>query len=272
MRDPRVGLGSVLVTFTLVASCTGSGEGSPTTSDHGEPRPIVMEDFESGTLADWRAASGGSGGWFVYTDGQTAPDPAQSDPNVPFDLPDPPEGKFAAVTDMNGPGTRILYRDLTLEGRFTVHLTVFYEGSAPFHSPETLAYDGAEPNQQFRIDLVDPSAPIDSLAKDDVMVNVFHTSPGDPRRLEPTEVSVDVSRWMGETVRLRLAATDNSGPLRVGVDNIRFEPVGADPDGRRRVPGHRGGVDRAGSRPAPNERSRSGGGVVGPRRGARPDR
>ena len=86
MGDRRIGLGSVLVTFTVVASCTGSGDGSPTTSSVREPRPIVMEDFESGTLTDWRAASGGSGGWFVYADGQTAPDPAQSDPNVPFDL------------------------------------------------------------------------------------------------------------------------------------------------------------------------------------------
>ena len=231
MRDPRVGLGSVLVTFAVAASCTGSGEGSPTTSERREPEPIVMEDFESGTLNDWRVATGGSGGWFVYADGQTAPDPAQSDPNVPFDLPDPPQGTLAAVTDMNGPGTRILYRDLTLDGRFTVHMTVFYESSAPLRSPDTLAYDGSEPNQQFRIDLVDPSAPIDSLADGDVLVKVFHTSPGDPNRLEPTEVSLDVSRWTGETVRLRLAATDNSGPLRVGVDNIGFQPVGADPNG-----------------------------------------
>ena len=280
MRDPRVGLGSVLVTFAVVASCTGSGEGSPTTSGEGgpttserrEPGPIVMEDFESGTLNDWRAATGGSGGWFVYADGQTAPDPAQSDPNVPFDLPDPPQGELAAVTDMNGPGTRILYRDLTLDGRFTVHLTVFYASSAPFRSPETLAYDGSEPNQQFRIDLVDPSAPIDSLAEGDVLVNVFHTSPGDPNRLEPTEVSVDVSRWAGETVRLRLAAADNSGPLRVGVDNIGFQPVGADPNGGVEFPVTEEASSRARSRPAPNERSRGGGGAVGPRRGARPDR
>ena len=150
----------------------------------GQPGRTVLEDFESGALNGWRAVDSGSGGWFVYADGQTAPDPAQSDPNVPFDLPDPPQGKLAAVTDMNGPGTRILYRDLTLDGRFTVHLTVFYESSAPFRSPETLAYDGPEPNQQFRIDLVDPSAPIDSLADGDVLVNVFHTSPGDPNRLD----------------------------------------------------------------------------------------
>jgi CubicO group peptidase (beta-lactamase class C family) len=59
-----------------------------------------------------------------------------------------------------------------------------------------------------------------------VLVNVFHTSPGDPARRQPTEARVDVSAWAGQTVRLRLATTDNQGPLRVGVDNIRFQRIG----------------------------------------------
>jgi hypothetical protein len=125
---------------------------------------FVMEDFESGSLTNWKAVGGGSGGWFVYTSGKKAPDPAQSDSNAPFDLPDPPQGKFAAVTDMNGPGTLILYRDVKLDGRFILHMTVFHAGAFGFSSPQTLAYDEPEDNQQFRIDLVAPSAPIDSLA------------------------------------------------------------------------------------------------------------
>jgi D-alanyl-D-alanine carboxypeptidase len=197
-----------------------------------QPRTIVMDDFESGAITDWQAVDSGSGGWFVYSDGRKAPDPAQSDPNVPFDLPDPPQGKFAAVTDMNGPGTRILYRDLRLHGRFRLHVTVFYAGTGPFSSPKTLAHDATEANQQFRIDLLGPSAPIDSVANGDVLVNVFRTSPGDPEQKEPTDVSVDVSARAGQTVRLRLASTDNRGPLRVGVDNIRFQRIGTDPDDR----------------------------------------
>src|SRR5918995_1998672 len=94
-----------------------------------QPRAIVMDDFESGAITDWQAVGGGAGGWFVYADGHKPPDPAHSDPNVPFDVPDPPQGKFAAVTDMNGPGTRILYPGLRLGGRFTLPLTVFYAGT-----------------------------------------------------------------------------------------------------------------------------------------------
>jgi D-alanyl-D-alanine carboxypeptidase len=199
------------------------------------PSTIVVEDFESGAITGWQAVGGGSGGWFVYADGHKAPDPAQSDPNAPFDVPDPPQGRFAAVTDVNGPGTRILYRDLRLQGRFSLQLSVFYTGTGPFSSPATLAYDTPEANQQFRIDLLRPSAPIDSVAKGDVLVNVFRTSSGDPVRRQPTEAHMDVSAWAGQTVRLRLATTDNQGPLRVGVDNIRFQRIG-DADDRVELP------------------------------------
>ena len=94
-----------------------------------------MEDFESGAITGWQAVGGGSGGWFVYADGHKPPDPAQSDPNVPFDVPDPPQGRFAAVTDMNGPGTRILYRDLRLEGRFTLQADRLLHRDRPVQQP-----------------------------------------------------------------------------------------------------------------------------------------
>jgi CubicO group peptidase (beta-lactamase class C family) len=68
------------------------------------------------------------------------------------------------------------------------------------------------------------------VAKGDVLVNLFGTSPGDPDRRQPTELRMDVSAWAGQTVRLRLATTDNQGPLRVGVDNIRLRRTGGADD------------------------------------------
>ena len=38
-------------------------------------------------------------------------------------------------------------------------------------------------------------------------------------------MTVDLSKWEGQTVRLRLASVDNRGPLRAGVDDIRLEPA-----------------------------------------------
>jgi D-alanyl-D-alanine carboxypeptidase len=226
---------ALIVSAALSLVLTGCGH-HPKTAVQREHGTFVMDDFESGALTGWKAVGAGSGGWFVYTDGTKTPDPSQSDPNVPFDVPNPPQGKFAVVTDTNGPGTRILYRDVKLDGRLRLHLTVFYAGVGGLRSPRSLAYDEPGANQQFRIDLVAPSAPIDSVAKGDVLANVFATSAGDPDRRKPSAVSVDVSRWAGRTVRLRLAAADNGGPLRAGVDDIRFEPIGANANARIELP------------------------------------
>jgi CubicO group peptidase (beta-lactamase class C family) len=233
-RSARV-VGALIVSAALGLFLTGCGHHSKPAvqGDHGM---FVMDDFESGALTGWKAVGAGSGGWFVYSSGSKAPDPSRSDPNVAFDLPNPPQGRVAAVTDTNGPGTRILYRDVRLDGRFRLHLSVFYAGVGGFSSPQTLAFDEPGANQQFRIDLVAPSAPIDSVGHRDVLVNIFKTSAGDPNRREPSTVSVDLSPWAGRTVRLRLAATDNRGPLRAGVDDIRFEPIGANANARIELP------------------------------------
>jgi hypothetical protein len=195
-------------------------------ADAQQQKAIVIDDFESGTLASWKIERSGAGGWFVYTSGKTPPNPSESDPNVPFAVPDPPQGKFAAVTDMNGPGRRILYRDVKLDGRYTLHLTVFYVNAGSLTSPDTLDYENAGENQQYRIDLVAPSAPVDSMASAHVLTNVFRTSPGGADSRPPSDVTVDLSKWEGQTVRLRLVGVDNGGPLRAGVDNIRLEPAG----------------------------------------------
>ena len=166
------------------------------------------------------------GVWFVYDNGRSPPDPSQSDPNVPFNVPEPPQGQFAAVTDMHGPGTRILYRDLELDAAYILRLTVFYvNGAGSFSSPDTLSHQVGGANQQYRIDLIDPSAPINSLAEGDVLANIFRTSPGDPDRIEPTTITFDLSPWEGQPVVIRLANVDNRGPLRAGVDDIRLEPI-----------------------------------------------
>jgi D-alanyl-D-alanine carboxypeptidase len=194
--------------------------------------PVVVDDFESGSLGAWTVDRRGSGNWFVYQNGTQAPDPKQSDPFVPFRMPNPPQGKFGAVTDTNGPGTRILYRDLKLDDRYLLELTVFYANgfdglsgySNRFVTPRTLATN-AGPNQQFRVDLVIPTAAVDSMADADIRATVFETLPGVATRRSPAPVTLDLSRWEGQTLRLRIATADNQGPMRAGVDHIRLIPL-----------------------------------------------
>ena len=224
----RVLIGAIAL-IPLLLGCGDRQPASDAPMTSGAPSPIVMDDFESGALTGWRTVANGSGGWVVESGRGQSPGSASPDRDA-VALADPPQGTSAAVTEAEGPGTRIAYRDVSLDGRFQLHMTVYYGSMASFSSPETLAHDAPRPNQQYRIDLIDPAAPIDSLARGDVLMNVFHTSAGDPTGGRPTEVSADVSPLAGQTVRLRLAATDNQGPLRVGVDNIWFESIGGGDD------------------------------------------
>jgi D-alanyl-D-alanine carboxypeptidase len=196
------------------------------------PAPTVVDDFESGALAGWTVDRKGTGTWFIYQDGRTAPDPKQSNGFVPFSMPNPPQGKFAAVSDAPGPGMQLMYRDIKLEGPMMLELTVFYANgtdglsgySSPFVTPRTLAIN-AGPNQQFRIDVLSPTAAADSLADADVRATVFEVRPSDPARRSPAPVRYDLSPWAGQTVRLRIAAGGNQAPLRAGIDNVRLIPI-----------------------------------------------
>lgn len=197
------------------------------------PRPAtVVDDFESGTLTGWTLAHTGNGSWFVYRDGRQAPDPKQSNAFVPFNMPNPPQGTFAAVSDALGPGMELMYRDITPEGRMMLELTVFYVNgfdglsgySAPFAAPRTLALN-AGPNQQVRVDLLAPTAAADAMAEADLRATVFETRPDAPGRRGPTRIRYDLSPWAGQTVRLRIATAANQAPLRAGVDNIRLVPI-----------------------------------------------
>ncbi|MEA2194552.1 MAG: hypothetical protein QOG42_986 [Solirubrobacteraceae bacterium] len=184
-------------------------------------------NFEAGTLQGWHTRSHGSGAWYVYSDGTVPPNPAETDPDVPFAVPAPPEGRFAAVTDMTAPGSRIVYRDVRLDGRRNLKFSLFYTSAGPLASPDSLAFDGCEPNQQFRVDIMKAEAAGGSTAAEDVLATVFRTAPGDPDTIAPRTVQFDLSEYAGERVRLRFAQVDNRGPMRAGIDDIRLEPTGS---------------------------------------------
>ncbi len=180
-------------------------------------------DFERGDLDGWRIRTQGGGSWRVYTDGRTPPDPADSDLNVPFHVVDPPQGHFAIVTDTCSAGTRVLYRDVKLEDRRALRFTLFYRSSIALSSSQTLDYSSPSENVQFRVDVVKPDAPVDSLAPRHILDTVVRTTAGDPLELGPRSVVFDLSPWAGQTVRLRFAQVDNNGPLRVVIDDVRLE-------------------------------------------------
>lgn len=200
------------------------------------PNLLTNGDFETGDLAGWTVEASGNygntwGGWYVYQDGLTPPtDNDRTYAFNVFEVSDPPQGLYAAVSDGNGLGTRVLYRNIQIDGPSLLRATVFYmtEFSPGYGFGDTriIAPDNftlAAPNQQYRIDLIDPEAPLLSADSGDILATLFHTQEGDPVQLEPTAVSLDLSPWEGQTVRLRCVEIDNRGRFFAGIDDVRVE-------------------------------------------------
>lgn len=185
---------------------------------------VVNGDFESGALNGWKIVDqGGSVGasWFAYSGTEN---PLSGGPE-PFP---PPQGKFAAISDQNGGGTHILYQDIALEPGVSHNLSmlVFYKSvsAIAIPDPDTLSFK-APSNQQYRVDVIRPGAPVDSVSAADVLATVFRTAEGEPTSVEPTPAAADLTAFAGQTVRLRLAEVDNTGQLNAGADAISITSV-----------------------------------------------
>ena len=180
---------------------------------------ISNGNFETGTLSGWQLSPAGSG-WQTYS-GTTGP-------NTGIPISAPPQGTFAAITDISAPDTRILYQDLVLEPGFTHKLSLFAyyrsSGAITIPNPDTLDVTGPG-NQQYRIDVIKPSAPLNSLSPNDILLNVFQTRSGDPTTLLPTALTADLTPFAGQTVRLRMAEADNLGVFNAMVDAVTLSSV-----------------------------------------------
>jgi Ca2+-binding RTX toxin-like protein len=183
---------------------------------------LANGDFETGSFSNWQVQDlnnvNSASTWYVYS-GTAAP---------LFGAPiaAPPQGTFAAVTDQADPGEHFLYRDVSLETgqTHTLSLYVYYISQQPIVSPDTFDVTGG-PNQQYRIDVIRPTAAIDSLNPADVLLTIFRTQTGDSQSLPPTLMSADLTPFAGQTVRLRFAEVDNQGPFWASTDAVAINSV-----------------------------------------------
>jgi hypothetical protein len=172
--------------------------------------------FEAGDLDGWTAKKqeGSSGRWFAYS-GTTSPTGAP--------IAAPPVGEFAATTDQDDPGSRVLYKNVKLAAgkKHTLSFYVYYQNSpASFATPNTLNFNGDD-NQQYRVDVMKPSAGAFSVKRADVLARVFRTEVGDPGTLAPTRLTYNLTPFAGKTVRLRFAQVDNMGNFWASVDQVK---------------------------------------------------
>ena len=185
----------------------------------------------SQVFADWTNFNqpGGDQNGFRAQSGTLSPTPGGV-----FPVPAPPEGLFTAMSTQGGPGSHIIYQDITLpphgNGKLSFQLFIGNRAGA-FFSPPTLAFNTG-PNQQFRMDIVDPAAPIQDVGAG-VLMNVYQTQPGDQLVMSGyITVTADLSAFNGQTVRLRFAETDNQLFFNAGVDDVsviaQVDPVDKD--------------------------------------------
>lgn len=216
------GYGNTTVTPSEAATQAGAAEPlsnvSSATGDVSAEARVLNSNFETGDLSRWSTANqpGGLVNWFVYS-GTTSPLSGHT-------IAAPPSGNFAATTDQLGPGTHVLYRDIHLKRNMKYELSfyLYYRNLANrFFTPNTLS-SNVDRNQQYRVDLLKPSANPFSVKSNAILRTLFRTKVGDPNKLAPQRRTYNISQYAGETVRLRFAVVDTEFFFLGSVDRVRL--------------------------------------------------
>ena len=220
-RTPANPIGRARRSVAAVAALVGVLALTTGVADAAE---VQNGSFETGDLTGWTTADMGAGSWDVLLAGD--------DINY-----DPPCDTYAVYSDQGDPTAMVLYQDIALEAEMTHTLSFqhswvnFADGEIPpegqpdaesvFITPPNLTDD---PNQQYRVDIMDPAADPYSTADADVLQAVFRTNVGDPDLSGGwLPVNVDLSPWAGQTVRLRFAIAVTAAPIQAGIDCVAVQ-------------------------------------------------
>ena len=217
--------------MTIVAAAALAGLGVSAAS--ASAARVANGDFERGNLSGWQKDFSEGAGWFIY-DGPFGPLRGPAPPRFPG----PPQGEFGAITDQGNPSRMILSQvvDLQPGKKHKLKFKLAYNntatgkprlrrgGFAGFFTPKSLKFNkAARPNQQFRMDVMKPGAPIKSLKNKHVLDRVYRTDRGDRNRRPYRAVKADLSDYAGDRVRLRFAVVVTEAVLNVGIDAVKIK-------------------------------------------------
>jgi hypothetical protein len=220
---------------------------------------IANGSFERRDLTD---QAGNLLGWQTFnlalgtgSHGQWGPQTGSTSPLSGVAVPPPPDGQFQAMLDqqdltpidptglnsntaLSYAGSHALYQDVTIpagatSAKLTFTLYIDNTGSNGFWSDTTntnLDFRTAN-NQQVRVDLMNPNDPSQNPNNPNANLlattgsgfyqNLYTTRTTDPSVITFT-TTIDLSAFIGTTIRLRFAAANNQGKLIVGVDNVHL--------------------------------------------------
>ena len=194
-------------------------------------------DFERGNFSGWQTKSNGGGSWSVYDASERElPGPPGASPLAPRPL-----GKYASKLEQDDPGTNYLTRTLFIPRSATnLSVKLFWinrGGAAPpvpgsasqravtgfWRFPGIWSTSGDD-IQFFRLDIVKPGAGGFTTEDSDILATLFAPTIGStPARSGGWKTKrINVSRFQGEKIKLRLVEGDNRGFLNVGLDRLRL--------------------------------------------------
>ncbi len=217
LRSSQVSAGAVVLAAACIALLLPLSASAAT---------VVNGNFETGTLSGWQTYTANEGpesrdGWFAYSGTKN---PLTNEIETYPEVQAPPQGIFGATSAEGGPGLHVLYQDVALEPYFThtLSLTAYYNSFAPIAvpTPDSLDASVEQGNQQYRIDVMKPTAPITSVSPEDILATLLATKAGDPEALTPTALTANLTPFAGQTVRLRFAEVDNEFYFDAGADAV----------------------------------------------------
>jgi hypothetical protein len=181
---------------------------------------ITNGGFETGDLTGWTLANaaGGSGSFLIQT--------GSGSPLNNFSVPPPPGGTYAAMTDQGGPGTHVLFQDVTIPfGATSISFSANYfrnNQAGGYITPDIIDINFSGSNQQSFVDIL--TADSDPLsARSTAVTTLFASAVGDPSN-DGTYflVSANLTGILtpGSTYRLRFVEADNQLFFNNGVDNV----------------------------------------------------
>jgi hypothetical protein len=191
--------------------------------------PVANGGFETGAVegSGWHVESSGGDGQWTAISGEESP--LSHRPVL-----GPSDGSFDALADATESASTILYQDVPLAAGEThqLSLDLNYRSDGPIVVPDpntlevmtTEVSEGVyevQPNEQVRVDVMKPDAPVTSLAPADVLDTVFATEEGESEeQMYWTQLHADLSEFAGQTVRIRIAVVASVNPLNAGVDDV----------------------------------------------------
>ncbi|QQX78099.1 MULTISPECIES: HYR domain-containing protein [Aequorivita] len=196
-QNNDLGICGAVVTYTI--SATDNCSGGATTEY------IQNGGFETGDFSGWSVVDSGSGSYYL-NDGTYTPISGAG-------ALAPISGNFDVVTDQSGPGLHLLSQPFTVPSDVQSAIVSWNDRI------RNNAGVFSDPNQEFRVDLVDASM--------NVIQEVYSTNPGDPStQIGPNFRQYDLTALLqtlsGQVVSLRFSEQDDLGNFNLTLDDISF--------------------------------------------------